>query len=869
MSSRSQTKLQTVKKALDLCDGSVKEARDLYTTLSDCAQKLDETVKEKLLHKTKNTTSINLLKSEDQKLGGALFEALKKLQDSKKFNLSDVWPKYHYLIEVSKHEQSSRDKFEKEKGVGMELEERQIPLSPNIKKILGETQKLKSLRVDSKKLKKAKEQYDDISHQLNSCPEFHSLKEKHKKTIIEPQHITPHRKIAPDLSEVIELAWGNQVDFSQDAIKELLFILETYPHVKEKSRSTSTSGVVNSGDLHSSSTSTSQSLCLPTENIHIVLQQSRKKYQKDFIEKALKELEQLETYVRKFSNREEMVLISQEQQNEWYEQCLHATKDLLESAPCSTRPLCGLLQTSRLDKTPNSTRALYEYCSLLRLEMLFNGMENPKGKSQPRRDTATPIVHVPSVQMSMKDIIHSMEKYFAHDLFKEALEEFRKLQDIEEQISQDENLWSRKVEWKERSRGGSKTYVDDKTPSRPLHAVLLRAQKEGIKGSESVLMEYGSMLHSEVLYESKDNLTQISAESLEVNETMNSQSKHKNVVNIGMESSSIPTGNVRKEEELRRKREKKVEAKPGVQAELGIDPKSGGDVKGMQGRAGSYYNKEQDYDRRRRDFDESKEFALQQEIDKLQDQLRIKNSEIEDLTTRLSQAASRSLMHNNPNIADLSDKNRPTKIGERFEQLFDNEWSDAHEILKSTISEREIYMILIEVVKDVYKFCKNALQQQILNIKEKLEKQIREPRFEEDKKVFVAAAPGEKNEMLSWMCEKSASEFQKGNAIHSVLGLSKIYKEYCKHRAFLQKELRSSKLEEIYPFIDATVELCWLMCAQTPPMQLVFAENKSTVNKSYFRCTGHSGNKVDVCAWPAVILHDGGPVVTRGHVLPS
>lgn len=61
-------------------------------------------------------------------------------------------------------------------------------------------------------------------------------------------------------------------------------------------------------------------------------------------------------------------------------------------------------------------------------------------------------------------------------------------------------------------------------------------------------------------------------------------------------------------------------------------------------------------------------------------------------------------MHNNPNIADLSDKNRPTKIGERFEQLFDNEWSDAHEILKSTISERDIYIILIEVVKVSYLF---------------------------------------------------------------------------------------------------------------------------------------------------------------------
>lgn len=41
-------KLQTVKKALDHCDGSVKEATDLHTTLIDCAQKLDETVKEKV-----------------------------------------------------------------------------------------------------------------------------------------------------------------------------------------------------------------------------------------------------------------------------------------------------------------------------------------------------------------------------------------------------------------------------------------------------------------------------------------------------------------------------------------------------------------------------------------------------------------------------------------------------------------------------------------------------------------------------------------------------------------------------------------------------------------------------------------------------
>lgn len=52
----------------------------------------------------------------------------------------------------------------------MELKERQIPLNP-IKHILDETRILKSLGVDSKKLRKAKEQYDNVSHQLNSCPE--------------------------------------------------------------------------------------------------------------------------------------------------------------------------------------------------------------------------------------------------------------------------------------------------------------------------------------------------------------------------------------------------------------------------------------------------------------------------------------------------------------------------------------------------------------------------------------------------------------------------------------------------------------------------------------------------------------------------
>lgn len=108
-------------------------------------------------------------------------------------------------------------------------------------------------------------------------------------------------------------------------------------------------------------------------------------------------------------------------------------------------------------------------------------------------------------------------------------------------------------------------------------------------------------------------------------ETKNLQTQHKSLISVERESSTVPSNKERiskKKEEQRQYRDKKVEAK------------SGSDVKGMLGRAGSHYSKEQDFGQRRRDSDESKEFALQQEIDKLQDQLRIKNSEIEDLTTR-------------------------------------------------------------------------------------------------------------------------------------------------------------------------------------------------------------------------------------------
>ena len=57
------------------------------------------------------------------------------------------------------------------------------------------------------------------------------------------------------------------------------------------------------------------------------------------------------------------------------------------------------------------------------------------------------------------------------------------------------------------------------------------------------------------------------------------------------------------------------------------------------------------------------------------------------------------MRQNNPDIADLSDPNRPTKIAEKFSELYDNEWTEAFEELsKKSRKEEECIEILLVVV---------------------------------------------------------------------------------------------------------------------------------------------------------------------------
>lgn len=66
---------------------------------------------------------------------------------------------------------------------------------------------------------------------------------------------------------------------------------------------------------------------------------------------------------------------------------------------------------------------------------------------------------------------------------------------------------------------------------------------------------------------------------------------------------------------------------------------------------------------------------------------------------RLSKAVGDKLTNNNPNIADLSDKNRPTKLAEKYSELYDNQWTDAYEVIERYLgTEEDIIRVLLEIL---------------------------------------------------------------------------------------------------------------------------------------------------------------------------
>ncbi|XP_062621108.1 uncharacterized protein LOC134282719 [Saccostrea cucullata] len=257
------------------------------------------------------------------------------------------------------------------------------------------------------------------------------------------------------------------------------------------------------------------------------------------------------------------------------------------------------------------------------------------------------------------------------------------------------------------------------------------------------------------------------------------------------------------------------------------------------------------------------------EYKRLVESEKMNKAKVEELTTRLSSYVSKQLKDGNPNIADLSDKNRPTKLGEKFEQLYDNEWSDAFEILKSTLKDEDkVVQILVDITQKVHEFCCDFAPQQLdrlesycmvpmQNIKWKVQsnngdQDLYVHRNSEDKTAFFELSKFMKD------CRKSC-------ATASIPALRVMFKDYVYKEHFTNITLATP----IEIFIDKCVEIIWLMSVQDPPMDLRYPTPGEKLDTSSFKHYRKKGTVVQQCVWPAVYLHKDGPVVSKGFALPQ
>ncbi|CAG2221531.1 unnamed protein product [Mytilus edulis] len=210
--------------------------------------------------------------------------------------------------------------------------------------------------------------------------------------------------------------------------------------------------------------------------------------------------------------------------------------------------------------------------------------------------------------------------------------------------------------------------------------------------------------------------------------------------------------------------------------------------------------------------------------------------EINDLRDRLSEAAGNKLRDNNPNIADLSDMNRPTSLAEKFSSLYTDEYTDAMEVIEDDMDE---------AASKCYEWC------------QRLAKEQRETLI--NRSIGFMENHGGQNVVLSDRCLIFVKEFQKKIAVESL----EVVGQICHVKSVTQQTLSREKY--IVKYIKKCSELCWMMQISDPPLYLNFDVNSGeNLNKNDYNVFTKSGSKIDYLVWPVLYLHKTGPMLAKG-----
>ncbi|XP_053398896.1 uncharacterized protein LOC123556660 [Mercenaria mercenaria] len=222
---------------------------------------------------------------------------------------------------------------------------------------------------------------------------------------------------------------------------------------------------------------------------------------------------------------------------------------------------------------------------------------------------------------------------------------------------------------------------------------------------------------------------------------------------------------------------------------------------------------------------------------------------LSDTQSRLSKLMGDKLSDNNPDIADLSDNNRPTKLAEKYQELYDNQWTDAYEVAEDYFpdkSEHYRIKVLLQILMKVYSHCAQEIKRQD---KELLQAMYRTSSIEKT------------SQDLPVTMKSLLKEIKRLAAPDAIGNLTEGYLQDYTKTSFGEFNLK------VKDFVRECITICWLMVCQEPPLvfHLNVQKGEQFDNNKYKHYT-LTGTVIDYVVWPALLLHQEGSVLCKGVV---
>ncbi|XP_071125515.1 uncharacterized protein [Mytilus edulis] len=212
--------------------------------------------------------------------------------------------------------------------------------------------------------------------------------------------------------------------------------------------------------------------------------------------------------------------------------------------------------------------------------------------------------------------------------------------------------------------------------------------------------------------------------------------------------------------------------------------------------------------------------------------------------------------------------NNPTKIADLFTKLFDVEWADAFEqVCRNRIGVPEVKIIvdLADILKKSFQYTREEAR----NLIDSMALRVHDT---------MAVPPGHtpytvrlKERHHDYTLKRHAREIVKETAD---LSLNIIIKDFedrynppsFRHHVIQQYDIDEyQKLDKVTRYLQKCVEVTWYMNVQDPPMVLLWPNtNENEISLNCFRHFTKFGNKLEHEVWPALLIHDQGPVIVKG-----